>query len=64
MEPRIIGHVTSNNGVKHYVRYDYNDDILQESTSITGPWFVIRDQYQLDDKALEYAREFVNSFMT
>ena len=64
MEPRIIGHVISNSGVKHYVRYCYDDDLLQISTYKTGPWFVVMDQYQLDENALKYAKEFVDSVMT
>jgi hypothetical protein len=61
MSSRIIGSITSNDGVKYFVRYVQDDNLLEISTSQIGPWFIIRDNYSLDNSALEIAKEYIDN---
>jgi len=63
MATRIIGYVMSENDVKYFVRYCSDDNLLQVSTASTGPWFVVMDQYMLDEKALDYAKRYIDNIM-
>jgi len=61
MGSRIIGTITSKEGVTYFVRYDKDDHLLQIGTSHLGPWFIILDNYYLDDSALVIAQDYVDN---